>query len=45
MARNLSPKFKGVVVQIVCVVEIQFDAARTLTNKNSSITLPCPIGP
>ena len=32
MALNRSPEFKGVIIQIVCVVEIQSEPASTLTN-------------
>ena len=32
MALNRSPEFKGVIVQIVCVVEIQFESAWLLTS-------------
>ena len=30
MALNRSPKFKGVIVQILCAVEIQFEFAHKL---------------
>ena len=32
MALNRSPEFKGVIVQIVCVVEIPFESAWAVTN-------------
>ena len=36
MALNHSPEFKGVIVQIVCVVEIQFESAwGNLTSGNT----------
>ena len=35
MASNRSPEFKDVIVQIVCVVEIQFESAWALTNITS----------
>ena len=38
MALNRSPEFKGVAVQIVCVVEIQFESAWALTNVTSDNT-------
>ena len=38
MAHNHSPEFKVVIVQIVCVVEIQFVSAWPLTNTNSDTT-------
>ena len=38
MALNLSPEFKGVIVQIVCVVEIQSESAWALTNITSGNT-------
>ena len=44
MALNQSPEFKGVIFQIVCVVEIQFESAWTLTNINSA-PLAMPNGP
>ena len=36
MALNRSPEFKGVIVQIVCVLEILFESAWASTNINSS---------
>ena len=44
MALNCSPEFKGVVVQIVCAVEIPFGPAWALTNITSG-TLAMPNGP
>ena len=41
MALNRSPEFKVVTVQIVCVVEIQSESARALTNITSA-TLAMP---
>ena len=38
MALNRSPEFKGVIVQIVYVVEIQSESAWALTNKTSGNT-------
>ena len=38
LALNRSPEFKGVIVQIVCVVEIQFESALDLTNITSGNT-------
>ena len=35
MALNRSPEFQGVIVQIVCVIEIQFESACILTNITS----------
>ena len=35
MALNRLPEFKGVIVQIVCVVEIQSESARALINITS----------
>ena len=38
MALISSSGFKGVIVQIVCVVEIQFESAWALTNRTSGNT-------
>ena len=38
MALNRSPEFKGVIDQIVCVVEIQSESAWALTNITSDNT-------
>ena len=38
MTLSRSPEFKGVIVQIVCVVEIKSESAWALTNINSGNT-------
>ena len=38
MALNHSPEFRSIIVQIVCVVEIQFESSWTLTNTTLSTT-------
>ena len=44
MVLNHSTEFKGIIVQIVCVAEIQFESVWPKTSTNSS-TLAMPIRP
>ena len=46
MAPDRSPEFKGVIVQILCIVEIQFESAWALNNQYKiGHHLPCLMGP